>query len=59
MRKCRRCGEDQPLEKFAVQKGYRIWQCNSCRALAAQVKKEADKNRVISRLIGWRVTDAT
>ena len=54
-RLCRRCHEVQPLEKFVIQKGYRIWQCNSCRALAAQVSKEAIRNRRISRLLAWPV----
>ena len=50
---CKSCGEEQPLAKFAMQRGYRIWRCNSCRALYAQKLEECRRNRRISELLRW------
>lgn len=60
-RRCRKCGEELPIERFPVCKKrdkppYHSWRCYDCRANYVSKMTEAKRNGRISRLLRWAPT---
>ena len=50
---CKKCGEEQDIVCFRIQRGYRIHVCNSCIAIRNESRRACERNQAFNQLVRW------